>query len=312
MISKAKSTKGSPQAIDYILNDKGKAVELDRNKVTGSNGNEILREMRFVQSQNTQCKNNTISIVLSPEAKAGGYTQTQLRNFLHQHLENLGLRNNQYIASVHNSTDTQHIHIIANRINSKGEALNDSYISKKAQTSAEQIAKHNGMRTAKEVSQTKLNTTKNLKKDIEKTIIECKHKATSFDDFCKKMESKGCKVVPSYNSEKVMFGMRIESNGNSFKLSEINRRMKFYHFADIMPKETRLKIPPSDLKKPSNNKVETLLNEAIKTIVPNEVKGIMTAVKIASQLNPKTLAINSFKEVVSRAINPSKGFGANM
>ena len=54
MVSKAKSVRGSSQAIDYILNDKGQAVELDRNGLVGSDGKEILNELRMVQETNTK------------------------------------------------------------------------------------------------------------------------------------------------------------------------------------------------------------------------------------------------------------------
>ena len=79
MISKAKSVRGSSQAIDYILNDKGQAIELDRNGLVGKDGKEILQELRMVQSENQNCKNNTISIVLSPDADQGKLSNKELR-----------------------------------------------------------------------------------------------------------------------------------------------------------------------------------------------------------------------------------------
>ena len=68
MVSKANATKGSSQAIDYIMNDKGQAEELDRNLISGENGKEVLAEMREIQSLDSRCENNTYSIVLSPDA----------------------------------------------------------------------------------------------------------------------------------------------------------------------------------------------------------------------------------------------------
>lgn len=38
MVSKATATKGSSQAFDYLLDDKGHAQELDRNLITGRMG----------------------------------------------------------------------------------------------------------------------------------------------------------------------------------------------------------------------------------------------------------------------------------
>jgi len=154
MISKAKAIKGSAASIDYIMKEEKNCFELCRNDVIGENGNEILAEFREVQSMNDNCKNNTFSIVLSPNNDQVHNTQ-ELRKFTEKHLENLGLKNNQYIAYVHQNTKATHVHIIANRVDYQGKALDDSYIGFKAQNSAENIAKENGLTTAKEIRQEK-------------------------------------------------------------------------------------------------------------------------------------------------------------
>jgi len=294
MISKAKSVKGSSQAIDYILNDKGLAVELDRYGLVGKDGKGILRELRMVQAENRACQNNTISIVLSPDATQGKFEMHELRVMLHTHLENLGLNHHQWIASVHNSTDNQHIHVIANRIDLKGNALNDSFISKKAQESAEKIAQSMGMKSAKEIELQRKIETKGLKKEIEKIMLECKAKSNSFDGFCRLMKSKGYDVKPSYNKQGIMFGMRIDSGNNSFKLSEINRNIKHYHFADILPKETKLKVPEL-ANKVKNSGNSNLIVNAIKSQLGKEVNDVFKAIDIASNINLSKLVINALK-----------------
>lgn len=57
MISKAKSVRGSSQAIDYILNDKGQAIELDRNGLVGKDGKEIL-SLEFEQPKQIRIINS--------------------------------------------------------------------------------------------------------------------------------------------------------------------------------------------------------------------------------------------------------------
>jgi len=299
MISKAKSIKGSSQSIDYILNDKGQAVELDRSGVVGVNGKEILSEFRMVQAENHHCKNNTMSIVLSPDSEQGKYNIDQLKEFLYKHLYNLGLRNHQWIASVHNSTDNQHIHIIANRIDSNGKALNDSFISKKAQESAESIAKEYGLVTAQSKSLEMVSDTKALRKSINRDIIECKGHSKTFQEFCDLMKDKGHEIKPSINGNGAMFGMRIESHGHSFKLSEINRKIKHIHFAYILPKDTLLK--DASLKKtiPTNtNLIGNAISNQLKQSLGKEVQDVFKAIEVASTLNPTKLAVNASKQVV--------------
>jgi len=299
MISKAKSIKGSSQSIDYILNDKGQAVELDRSGVVGVNGKEILSEFRMVQAENHHCKNNTMSIVLSPDSEQGKYNIDQLKEFLHKHLDNLGLRNHQWIASVHNSTDNQHIHIIANRIDSNGKALNDSFISKKAQESAEKIAKEYGLVTAQSKSLGMSIDTKSLRKAINLDIIDCKGRSKTFQEFCEFMRDKGHEVKPSINGNGAMFGMRIESDGHSFKLSEINRQIKHIHFADILPNDVLLK--DASLKKTmskSTNLITNAISNQLKESLGKEIQDVFRAIEVAGILSPTKLAVNASKELI--------------
>lgn len=300
MVSKAKSIRGSSQAIDYILNDKGQAIELDRNGLVGTNGKEILSEFRMVQEGNTTCHNNTMTIVLSPDSKQGNYSQEKLKAFLHEHLNNLGLKDHQWVATIHNSTDDKHIHIIANRIDNQGKALNDSFISRRAQESAEKIAKKHGYTTAKEVSLNKTLRTKVLKKEISRVMVECKVKSKTFDEFCSKMKESGFEVKPNYNSKGAMFGMRIEGQGESFKLSEINRNIKHYHFADILPKDTL--IQTTELKGKSiggsGNFIKDSITNQLKNNLGKELQSVFKAVDIASSLLPERLAINVAKTIV--------------
>ena len=231
MVSKASSTKGSVQAIDYIMKDEKQGYELCRNDLIGSNGKEILSEFRETQGLNSNCKNNTISIVLSPNNDQI-HSKEALKSFTESHLKNLGLSENQYIAYVHNNTKATHIHIIANRINHQGKALNDSYIGFKAQNSAEKIALENGLKTAKEVRHD-LHIEKNVSKGLNKALKEEIYKAHNFSvkqsktftTYIKKMNEKGYRVVPSINKGGKLQGFRIEDKTRnlSFKASEIHR-----------------------------------------------------------------------------------------
>lgn len=221
MVSKAKSTRGSAQAIDYILSDKenGKALVLDKNGVIGENGKDILAEMRFVQSSNRNCINNTISMVISPNQENGiSLTTKELREILHKQLSNMGLKDHQYISSIHTSTNTKHIHVIINRINNKGEALNDSFISKKAQESSEKIASEKGWKTAKDVQLEKKEIMKNIKTKINAIIKkDCPKDINSYFNSLRNA-GLNVEVVKSNFFDKIS-GYKIEG----FKASDISR-----------------------------------------------------------------------------------------
>jgi hypothetical protein len=226
MVSKAKAVRGSAQSIDYIMSDKelGDALILDSNGLAGDNGNEMLSEMRFVQQSNTNCHNNCVSIVLSPSDEKK-FTTEELKQLTQDHLKNLGLDKNQYLATVHQSTGQQHIHIFANRIDSKGKALNDSNIHLKAHESANKLAKDRGLKTAKEISEGKALSTQPTRDIIFKSYEESKASARTFEGFKNEMNKKGITVLECRNNKGEMQGLKFLDikSGKEFKASEIKK-----------------------------------------------------------------------------------------
>lgn len=70
MIGKAKACVGGTNLIGYVINQK-KGYELERSNLSGQTPSELFSSMQVIQNQNLRCKNNTISIVLSPEIDDG-------------------------------------------------------------------------------------------------------------------------------------------------------------------------------------------------------------------------------------------------
>lgn len=229
MVSKATATKGSSQAFDYLLDDKGHAQELDRNLITGENGQELLAEFREVQAMNTNCTNNTYSIVLSPSNERS-FTNDELKELGREHLRNLGfdLENTQYLMTVHRSTDQPHVHILANRIDMQGNAHKDNFIGKRAQRSAEQIAERLGLTTARDIQKNKeLSFEPNIKairKEIQQAFNQAKQEP-DFASFCSKMKAQGVEVREIHNSGGKLQGLRYvhSKTGIDLKASEVGK-----------------------------------------------------------------------------------------
>lgn len=247
MVSKASSRQGSRQAIDYILSDKvlGKAIELDRNGLVGRNGTEILNEMRFVQSTNKRCLNNSISLIISPNPDVGkDLTIPQLRDVLHKQLEYLGLRQHQYISIIHSSTGKVHIHAIINRVH-KGKALNDSWISKRAQEGAEKIAMSYGWRTASDIR----NEVKLVREIIKKSIYDFlkENRVTSFDQFLGLLDKKGLEPKKVYSKVTgKLSGYTIKGH----KSSDIDRKLTVSRIDSVLQNSgTNLKVEKQNINR---------------------------------------------------------------
>lgn len=257
MVSKANSTYGSTQALDYILNDKGKAFELNRNKLIGDTGQELFQEFRKVQSCNKRCRKNTISIILSPSNEYP-LTKNQYQDLVHQHLTNLKLVDHQWIATLHTSTETPHIHIIVNRIGDDGKALKDNFISKKAQRSAEKIALAYGMVTAREKSIKNKNSKKQIKAFIYESFkIACLGSLT-FKEIQKRLKEKNILIELTKNSKKEIQGMRFKYRGYNLKASQVHKECRVKGLIDVLGSEA---LAPITLKYSAQNFVTPKINK---------------------------------------------------
>lgn len=229
MVSKAKATKGSARAIDYLFADKGQAVELDRNGIAGMNGTEILSEFREIQALNGNCINNTYSIVISPSNERD-FTDGELKRIGQFYLEQMGLIDHQYLMTAHKSTDQTHIHIQCNRIGFDGKAHSDSKIHKRAQDIAEAIAKRLGLKTAKEVQQERIKEQEAVQsKDIPQLLAllneKCTKQAKTFTEYCELMRAQGVEVLPTINASGAIQGFRLKhlQSGQNYKASEVSK-----------------------------------------------------------------------------------------
>jgi hypothetical protein len=306
MVSKANATKGSSQAIDYIMNDKGHAEELDRHMISGENGKEILAEMREVQNLNSRCQNNTYSIVLSPDASQTKFSNEELKELTQDHLKNLGLENHQYIAYVHNSTDNQHVHIIANRIDFEGKAHSDKMISLKAQESAQKLAQERGLFTAKEIQQMKQEPTKELRAQIRKDYNLCASQSKSFEQFESKMHDKGYNVNLTTNKQGEIQGFRIEDrqSGMDFKASEIGKEVRWNklqeNFKDNGIKQETKDYAKSQVEQAFGEKNIPLSISDLTSKIENEIKKDMNldTIIVSKENIRKDLGIMDFKDIM--------------
>lgn len=208
MVGKGASTKGSAKAFDYILDDLGKAIELDRHLVGGINGVDLLKEFRFVQQFNQNCLNNTFSFVLSP-APDRSYSISELRKYAQEFIDEMKLKEHQWVATVHNSTKTKHIHIIANRIHPiNGTALNDYRIGKRTQNLAEKIATKHGLTTAKSIAKKRLESKKLIRKHYKQLYLSLTKEKKSITQLQKDFEQNGVYLVPMKNKKGETQGFR--------------------------------------------------------------------------------------------------------
>ena len=241
MIGKGKSISHTKASIGYGWNQEKNAEIVHSQHLAGQTPKEITGEFKIIQEQNRRCKNNTLSIVLSPTIEDGKkLSQKKLKELTQRFIRQMNLKNNQAIAFVHRDKLHVHIHLYVNRIGFDGKAYKDNFIGKRSQLVAQQVAKEMGLITVKDVQQEKKNELGQMRREIkrihEKVMAE--NKPRDFDQYIKYMKKHNVKVIPCINKSNKMQGFRFEYKGQNLRGSDVHRSMSINNMAFHLSKNT--------------------------------------------------------------------------
>jgi hypothetical protein len=228
MIGKGKAVGNTGANIDYGLDKEKDAQIVFSQYLAGDNAQQITDEFRLIQEQNTRCQKNTLSFILSPTREDGkNLTKGRLGELTQKFVKEMGLKENQAVAFVHRDKAHTHVHLYVNRIGFDGKAYNDSFIGKRSQLAAENVAKDMGLTTVKEVQLEKELDSIRIRleiKNIHQKIMENERPKT-LDDYIKPMKTQKVQVIPSINKANKLQGFRFEYKGQNFKASEVHRSL---------------------------------------------------------------------------------------
>lgn len=228
MIGKGKSIAHTGASMEYGWNQEKNAEVVFSQHLAGDNPQQITEEFKLIQEQNTRCQKNTLSFVLSPTPEDGAnLTKEKLKELTQSFIKEMQLKERQAIAFVHRDKAHTHVHLYINRIGFDGKAYNDSFIGKRSQLTAENVAKEMGLTTVKEVQQGKKIESTHIRLEIKKihqSIME-KQRPKTIDDYMKVMKKQNVNVIPSINRANKLQGFRFEFQGHNFKASEVHRSM---------------------------------------------------------------------------------------
>lgn len=235
MIAKAKSCVGGTALFNYVIDDK-KGYELLRNNLSGETPKDMFQTMQILQNQNSRCKNNTISVVISPTiADSQKMSDRDLQVLAVEFL--LGLQIDptkaQFIAFVHTEKEHKHIHIIANRIDENGKALKDNYIGFESQRVAHEIAlkyRWTSIRQENENKRQRADNTNLIAKNAIKTAHRevLKNRPKDLQQYILLMLKKQIEVKPTINKQGSIQGYRFVHlpTSTNLKASEVDRNLK--------------------------------------------------------------------------------------
>ncbi len=228
MIGKGTSIAHTGTSIDYGWNQEKDAEIVFSQHLAGTNPQEITEEFRIIQEENTRCQKNTLSFILSPTQEDGRNLSTkQLGELTQKFIREMQLKERQAIAFVHRDKAHTHVHLYVNRIGFDGTAYNDSFIGKRSQLAAENVAKEMGLTTVKEVQLEKELDSIKVRleiRNLHQRVMESQRPKT-LDSYIKAMQERNVEVIPTINKANKLQGFRFEYQGHNFKASKVHRSM---------------------------------------------------------------------------------------
>lgn len=227
MIGKAKSIGHTGGSIGYALK-KDQAEILDKRFLVSETPEGICREMATFQNLNGNCKNNTISFVLSPD-KADNLSNAELKSIANDFLQKMGLENNQsfIVKHVDNKNKIPHLHIYTNRIDFEGNAYNDSFIGKKASEMADKIALERNLTRARSVELQNIQARKPVKEQVRGIFEDALKQSKDYKEFFENVKNKGVKLTQSIDKSGKVTGYRVQFKDLNLKASEIGNKFTF-------------------------------------------------------------------------------------
>jgi len=289
MIGKGKSIAHTGACMEYGWNQEKDAEVVFSQHLAGNNPQQITEEFKLIKEENPRYQKNTLSFILSPTQEDGkSLTKDKLEELTQRFIKEMQLKERQAIAFVHRDKAHTHVHMYVNRISFDGMAYNDSFIGKRSQLAAENVAKEMGLTTVKEVQLEKeldsIHTRLEIK-NMHQRVMENERPKT-LDDYIKAMQERNVEVVPSINKANKLQGFRFEYQGHNFKASKVHRSMSG---GKIMGQLSQ------------NKGVE-------KSIVADKsVQLLGKTLKMSTNL-ASSIAKNIIKKTIKRAIDPGIGY----
>ena len=253
MISKVITVKTFHGACRYVCMDQKRAVILETEGVRGYDYKLMARDFEMQQAYRPSLRKAVFHGILSfyPGEKVEDKMMTEIAK---EYLREMEIVDTQFVIVKHIDKNHSHLHIIANLVNNKGEAIKDNWIGLKGKKISQKLTRHYDLKEAisKNMELTKLEALNEKEANryiiyqaISERLSDCK----GLDELKQKLQQENIETLYKYK------GQTNELQGISFKLgefkykgSEIDRKFSIGNLQKIIrqqQKESLLKRPCS-------------------------------------------------------------------
>lgn len=234
MIAKAIKGKGFRGALEYDLRkEQGRVIDTN---MSGTTPRELAKEFGEMRKLRPKLGKAVLHVSLSA-APGEHLSDEQWKQIAARYLEGMGLDDNQYIATRHNDTEHEHIHLLVNRIRFDGGVTSDSHDYRRHETLMRTIERDFDLQrvvSSKEVlrhAPTKGEIEEGLRTGLPSTRqrlqLLCDGAAShchSFSDYAERLGAVGVELVPVTQLEgRKMSGLSYRLDGVMMKGSDLGK-----------------------------------------------------------------------------------------
>ena len=274
---KGKSFKG---CVNYVMNETAKLLEAEG--VLAGTAEGIIRSFAIQRSGRREIKQPVghIPISFAPEDKER-MTDDFMVQLAKEYMEEMGIRNTQYIIVRHHNSDNDHLHIVYNRVDNNLKLISVNYDYKrnikvcKKLKDRHKLTYGEGKDRVKREKLRNPDAVKYLLYDIIKVILPY---CTSEKEFRGYLQSKGINVEFKHKrTTGEIEGISFNYNNISFKGSQIDRKFSYGNLKKEF-EMNRLEAQRQKLLEQEREKIQKQQNE--KSTQPTQGNKILLGVEI--------------------------------
>lgn len=232
MIGKIMKGAAFKVCVNYVLN-KQDAKLLATDGVLDNNAEGIIQSFHTQRLMKPNIKHPVghISLSYSPNDERR-LTNSAMITLAKEYMENMGIKDTQYILVRHFDNGNPHVHLLYNRINNEGKVISDKNDHYRNEAVCKKLKDKYNLTYGKgkdKVKQQKLRGKDKTKYQVYDAIKGALSKSANWNDFEKLLKEKGVVLSFKYksNDPNVIQGISFTKGDVTFKGSEVDRKFSY-------------------------------------------------------------------------------------
>ena len=245
MIASHVKGSGFRGCLDYLL-DEDKSAEIIGGNMAGESARALAAEFGIMRAMRPSLGKAVHHVSLSPAPGDPKLTDDDWNNVADRYINKMGFGKSQYVMVRHHDTDHQHVHIVANRVDTDGKTVSAQNDYRRSAKAIQDFEKEFGLQPS---ALTPLQARRKKKRksptrgefemmaatekpsnrvQLQALVDQAAHDQPTMSQFIRRVHRTGVGVMPHIQSTGRVQGISFEINGAAFKGSSLGKAYSFH------------------------------------------------------------------------------------